>query len=146
MSSAAIDTDKLSGTYKDLWRTYQNEEMEEIKDLSYDQLVERIEKWESIEFEARAKRQKDLAEKRNRDLLVQKEGRDKLISNPKYVPTDSPTSKAAPIKIKAATGSRLSREDKLKNTLGELGVDLGDLLKEVKAKKNADLKEGMENK
>lgn len=143
------DNDKLSGTYKELWITYQNQEMKEIENLTYDELEERIIKWESIEFEARAKRQKDLAEKRTRDLKRNKEIRENLINDPHYSPSDSPSNKSKefkPYKIKANTGQRLSKEDKLKNSLGDLGIDLGDLLKDLEVKKTKVMVDSMDNK
>ena len=144
--AGGTDTDKLSGTYKDLWRTYQNDESRAIAELSYDELEERILKWESIEFEARAKRQRDIAEKRTRDLVAQKQGRDSLIGNPKYSPSDSPSKAPVPFKVKTDPKPRQSMETKLKGSLADLGVDLGDLLKDVKAKKVKEMLDGMENK
>jgi|SRR5262245_34811226 len=137
-----LGASKIDGVYKELWMAYQNEEMKAIQDLTYDELISRIVKWEEIEFEARAKRQKDLAEKRTRDLKKAQSERDSLIHDPKYTPKDSPTTSPIPYKVK---GERLSKQDKLKNSLGDLGVDLGDLLKDIQAKKSKGTKEGMDN-
>lgn len=122
--------EKLDSVYKELWREYQNQEAIDIKDLTMAQLEERITKWEAIEFEARSKRQRCLAEKRTREQEAAKMTRDQLISNPKYAPE--------PPKPKVRQARR-TKEDKLSDTLGDLGVDLGDLMKDIAAKKKAGL-------
>jgi len=144
--------DTLKGQFKDLWIAYQNDETAAIGDLTYDQLTERIGKWESIEFEARAKRQKCNAEKRTRDLEKAKGDRDKLVFDPHYSPSDSPSAPGKEVKLprveKSIGGPRLPRrtkEEKVNADLGELGLDLKDLLKDVAAKKQRDLKPGMVN-
>lgn len=129
--------DKLSGIYKELWIEYQNSETKDIGELTYDQLIERIQKWEAIEFEARAKRQKCNAEKRSRDLKREKEGRDKLVFDPHYSPADSPMRPGnGEYKVKEKE-PRKTKEQKAKEALADLGLDLGDLLKDVQAKKKA---------
>lgn len=128
--------DTLKGMYKELWIEYQNDESKAIVDLTYDQLDERIKKWESIEFEARAKRQRAIGEKRRRDEVKKKADRDALINDPNYV-----SLKPSPIapgngdyKVREPK-QRKSKEEKLKESFGALGLDLGDLLKDVAAKK-----------
>jgi hypothetical protein len=132
---------ELKDGYKELWVEYQNGESAAIADLTYDQLNERIAKWEAIEFEARAKRQKCLADKRTRDEAKKKAGRDALINDPHYSPKDSPSSLAEnkDSNYLKQPKVRLSKEEKLKGSLGELGVDLGELLAAAKMKKTAKL-------
>lgn len=131
-----IMDETLKGAYKELWIEYQNSETAAVQDLTYDQLIERIAKWEEIEFEARAKRQKSLAEKRSRDEAKKKAERDALISDPHYVSAKVDVPK--PYKVKAtATGPKLTKQDKLRNTLADLGVDLGDLLGDIQKKADA---------
>ena len=130
----------LKEEYKELWIDYQNGEAAAIAELTYDQLIERIAKWEAIEFEARAKRQKDLAEKRSRDEAKKKAGRDALINDPHYTPKDSPSAKPSAEDSNYLTkqkAPRQSKEEKLKGSLGELGVDLSELMALAKAKKLA---------
>jgi hypothetical protein len=133
---------ELKEGYKELWIEYQNGESASISDLTYDQLVERIAKWEAIEFEARAKRQKCLADKRVRDEKRKKEGRDALINDPHYTPTDGPTAKGNSDYIVKQKTPRLSKEEKLKGSLGELGVDLNELLAMARMKKEGKLIKG----
>jgi hypothetical protein len=133
-------SDVLTGTQKELWIEYQNSEAKDVASLTYDELNERIAKWESIEFEARAKRQKSIAEKRSRDITKSKAERDSLISDPHYTPKDSPSTKgdvsisSSPKNGKKESKPRLTKEEKLKLALGDLGVDLGDLLSDIKKK------------
>lgn len=128
-------SDVLTGTQKELWIEYQNSEAKDVASLTYDELNERIAKWESIEFEARAKRQKSIAEKRSRDITKSKAERDSLISDPHYTPKDSPSTKGdVSLSPKKEPKTRLTKEEKLKLALGDLGVDLGDLLSDIKKK------------
>src|SRR5690348_17273932 len=125
-------SETLNDKYKELWIAYQNGEAKNISALTYDELIDRIGKWESIEFEARARRQRCLAEKRQRDIEKSKSDRDALVTNPHYTPTKvEPNSD-----YKEKPKIRKSKEDKLKESFGALGLDLGDLLKDVQAKKN----------
>lgn len=125
----------MDSAYRELWREYQNQEAIDIKDLTMAQLQERIEKWEAIEFEARSKRQRCIAEKRTREQEAQKMSRDALITNPRYSPPDSKKPDYKP-KVRAA---KRSKEDKLSDNLAELNLDLGELMTEMASKKKAGL-------
>ena len=136
-------SEELKGEYKTLWIEYQNSETADIADLSYDQLNERIARWEAIEFEARAKRQKDIAEKRVRDEFKRKSERNALINDPKYTPKDGPFGSEEPVtksgkKIPGpkVASVRKTKEEKLKEALGDLGLDLGDMLGDIQRKKS----------
>lgn len=136
-------SDTLNDKYKELWIQYQNEEAPKVQNLTYDQLIERISKWEAIEFEARAKRQRGLAEKRTRDIVKAKSERDALISNPHYTPTK--VEKPVEYKVREPK-KRQSKEEKLKESFGNLGLDLGELLKLAEKKKSESIASDMENK
>ena len=124
----------LKGLYKELWVEYQNQESASIADMSIEQLTERIKKWEEIEFEARSKRQKCSA--KIRELNNGKPWNPEV--NPANIkPVKSPLSQGdGNYKPKAV---RATKEEKLKTALGDLGVDLGDLLKDIQAKKKKDM-------
>lgn len=142
-------SEELKGEYKELWIEYQNSETADISDLSYDQLSERIARWEAIEFEARAKRQKCIADKRVRDEKVKKSERNALINDPKYTPKDGPfgkednvTKSGKRIAGPKVAKVRMTKEERLKEALGDLGLDLGDMLGDIQKKKTEGYAEG----
>jgi hypothetical protein len=118
-------SEPLSGIYKELWIEYQNQEQADINSLSAEQLIDRVKKWEAIEFEARSKRQKCNA--KIRELKGPAWNPETNLSNIKP--------KGSEEEVNYKPKVRRTKEEKLADSVKGLGIDLSDLLGDIKAKK-----------
>jgi hypothetical protein len=123
----------LSEQEKELWVRYQNEVATPVSAMTMDELNQFIDQCENTVFEAKAKQAKAMAERQVRKAEAAKMDRDKLISNPKYSPSDSPTLKSPLAHAKEKKAKAPKKADISNAMFG----DMADLIAEAKAKKAA---------
>lgn len=101
-------------------RFFNNEATEIVPNMELEQLSAHIQELEMIAFEAKTRLQAATQNKRERVAKLRLAEREKLISNPDISGSDA-------ITAVGKRKERLSKADKLKQTLGALGISTDDM-------------------